>query len=204
MKTDETKNKSNRVSFAYEVANPPTAADIKKIKSAILEETEETISVKADGNSIIFGGDSEFISHVVLDVGEAAARNMLGAANPDKKSDLILMGSGSYSVQPCFMLTSVFDDDTIAEIERLYEFVTGIKGVGYFTEKRFYIDTNTSIIKHGDMDIAEILVRRMIDGTGNRVESQGFKALPRIDVESGESLNEDQMFEQFAKQSKYS
>lgn len=179
MSTGATKNKLNAVAFVYEVARVPTAADIDAILSAVNQETGETIEIQFDGTLLLFGGLSDFISHIVLDVAESAARNTLGAADKNKKSDLLLIGSNDYSVQPCFTLSEVFGDDTIAEIERLYKFVTGIDGVGYFNENRFYIDTNSSVISHGDMDVAEILVRRMIDGTSNSVEVQGFKALPK-------------------------
>lgn len=179
MSTGATKNKLNAVAFVYEVARVPTAADIDAILSAVKQETGETIQIQFDGTLLLFGGLSDFISHIVLDVAESAARNTLGAADKNQKSDLLLIGSNDYSVQPCFTLSEVFGDDTIAEIERLYKFVTGIDGVGYFNETRFYIDTNSPVISHGDMDVAEILVRRMIDGTSNSVEVQGFKALPK-------------------------
>lgn len=180
------KNEIQRVTFAYQVAQEPSQSDIDAIQAAVLDETGETIEIQADGNTLFFGGLSDFISHIVLDVAESAARNTLGAADENKKSDLLLIGSSSYSVQPCFTLSEVFGDETIAEIERLYSFVTGIDGVGYFNENRFYIDTNLPLIKHGDMDVAEILVRRMIDGTSNSIELQGFKALPKRNAASAD------------------
>lgn len=171
-----------RVFFSYETASNPNIKEVSEISSIIKKETGQSIDVKADGGFVVFGGDVDFIDHIVLDVGEAAARNILGSASDDKKSDLVLIGSEKYSVQPCFEMSEKLSAPIIREIERLYEFVTGIKGVGYYNENRFYIDTKSSLIRHIDMDVAEILVRRMIDGKSVSITKQGFKALPMREV----------------------
>lgn len=168
------------VLFAYEVPRPPSSDEIAAIKSTIKKETGKDISVNAEISRIVFGGKDEFIDHIVLDVGESITKKLVGTNAAERKSDLILVGDRTYSVQPCFELSGKFGPSVIKEIDRLYEFVTGIKGIGYFVENRYYIDTQTSIIEHGAMDVAEILVRRMIDGKPIRVLRQGFKALPRV------------------------
>lgn len=182
------------VIFTFETKRRASDADAKRIAETVRKETGQDLKITADGKLLVFGNGSEFIEHIALDVGESAAKAELGAADENKKSELIMVGGSDYSVQPCFDLSEKFDNRTIKEIERLYKFVTGIDGVGYFNENRFYIDTKAPLIKHSDMDVAEILVRRMIDGKGISVKAQGFKALPRKG-RSGAQTSASSLFE---------
>lgn len=183
------------VMFSYEVPRPPSSDELAAIKSTIKKETGKIISVNVEISKIVFGGDSEFIDHIVLDVGESITKKLVGSNSAERKSDLILVGDRTYSVQPCFELSARFGPSVIKEIDRLYEFVTGIKGIGYFAENRYYIDTQTSSIPHGSMDVAEILVRRMIDGKPITVNRQGFKALPRVGNKDSEPYVSDVTFD---------
>lgn len=173
----ETKN--NTVGFYYDVDTEPTSEQIQQIKDGFVDEIGKEIKLQVKDNRFFFGGDSDLVEHLHLDVAESLVKNIVGKNPNNLKSELVVISDEGYTVQPYFVLTKVFDDNVIKEIDRLYKFVTGIDGIGYFSENRYYIDTQQERMQHGELDVAELLVRRNIESIDIKVNKvHGFKALP--------------------------
>lgn len=171
--------KNNTVGFYYDTDKKPSEEQIKQIRDGFRKEVGKDIKLQVKGTRFFFGGDSDLIEHLHLDVAESLVKNIVGKNPNNLKSELVVISDEGYTVQPCFVLTKVFGDNVISEIDRLYKFVTGIDGIGYFNETRYYIDTQQERMQHGDLDVAELLVRRSIEPINIKVDKiHGFKSLP--------------------------
>lgn len=182
--------KNNTVAFYYDSTRKPTQNEIEKILQGFKKELNKSIKLQVSGNRFFFGGESNFIEHIELDVAESLVNNIVGKNKQNLKSKLLVFSDEGYTVQPCFVLTKKFGSKVISEIDRLFKFVTGIDGVGYFNDNVYYIDTQTNQIEHGALDVAEILTRRSIQPLNIKVKTQGFKALPAYnESESDEKMS---------------
>jgi len=170
---------NNTAAFVYETPVDATQEQLNEIVNQVKNTTGKDITIQAEGNLVMFGGTDVLVEHVVLDVAEAYTKKIVGENLAGKKSTLKSVSNENHSVQPCFVLSETFGEDTIQEIIRLYELVTGISGIGWFGETRFYIDTDMNEIDHASLDVAELLVRRTIEEKGITVGVHGFKSLPR-------------------------
>ncbi len=125
-------------------------------------------------------GAVEFM-HPHLDVIESAFDNTIDI---QQKSTLFIGGDADgYSMQPCFMMDDRLSDEALDEISRLYEFVTGVSSNPYYAENRLYLDTGQNQLAHANLDVAEILVRRMADEAGIGIQSHSFKVLEETSSE---------------------
>jgi hypothetical protein len=151
-------------------------------KEVTVEMTDEGVFVQpVEGTGV---GVIEFM-HEHLDVIESSFDNTIGI---QQKSTLFIGGDADgYSVQPCFMMRDRLSDEQLDEIARLYKFVTGVDSNPYYSENRLYLDTGQDTLSHANLDIAEILVRRMADAADIGIQAHSFKLLKENASELGRS-----------------
>jgi hypothetical protein len=88
------------------------------------------------------------------------------------------------------MMESRLSDEALDEIARLYKFVTGVDANLYYAENHLHFDTGQNQLAHGNLDVAEILVRRVADDAGISIQSHSFKVLEETSSELGRSNHE--------------
>lgn len=186
---------NNTAAFIYTTPHSATQEQIDEIYNSVKKETKKDVFIQVDGNKIVFGGTDQLVEHIVLDIAESYTKKIVGKNPEGKKSTLKAYSNENHSVQPCFVLSEKFGQKQIDEIIRLYELVTGISGIGWFGDNRFYIDTKSETIDHGSLDVAELLVRRTIEPMGITIDTHGFKSLPRQESQEDELDEEEMMYE---------
>jgi len=116
--------------------------------------------------------------HPLLDVIESAIHDRLGG----EKSVIMVAGSASgMSVQPVFRLGETLPEEAVAEIRRLYEHVAGILPDVQQSDGRLRLDTRQDRLGHIELDVAEIVVRRIADARGVQVNGHTFETLPVVE-----------------------
>ena len=152
-----------RIAWHIPTGEIPSDDDVSALLDAIEETAGSRPVAEATDTGVLYELTETEFAHPLLDVSESVSVNAHGTPDVEGsvKSTLFVAGDTTdRSVQPSFGLSEPLTDETVAEIEFLYEFVAGVDAAGYHEGDRFFLDTDTSELGHLAVDVAEILVRR--------------------------------------------
>lgn len=138
-----------------------------QIQAIVQDETDIFASIRTTASGAVFGlGTAP--PHALIDVAESAAQNNAGKPTtvPQKSTVVVTGDTQNKSVQPAFTTSQMVPRAQADEIERLYRFVTGNTATVYQEGGRMYYDTKRKRLKHANLDVAEILARRVGDANG--------------------------------------
>jgi hypothetical protein len=191
---DRPTNGERRATFHTPLVGEFDESDVSEALSIAEEELGKEITVEMTDEGVFVQpvadtgvGVVEFM-HEHLDVIESSFDNTIDI---QQKSTLFIGGDADgYSVQPCFMMEDRLSDEQLDEIARLCKFVTGVDSNPYYAENRLYLDTGQNTLAHANLDIAEIIVRRMADAADIGIQSHSFKVLEETATELGRSNHE--------------
>jgi len=159
-------NGEPRAAFHTPTGVAPSTEEVEAILDAVEEETGVRPTGTATGNGVLFEFSETTFLHPVLDVAESATQNTLGKPDVQGSVKSTLFAAGDtedLNVQPAFELSEEFDEQQVAEIERLFRFVADTRAGVYVDGNTIYIDPRTQTFSHLGLDVAEILVRRFAD-----------------------------------------
>lgn len=160
----------------------PTAGQVtatRQVRSVIEQETGKSIPMHASPKGAHFTL-GEQVPHVVIDVAESATQNSAGkpVTVPQKSTIVVTGDTTGRSVHPVFELSKRLTTAQTSEVERLYKFVAGVDATTFQTSNELHIDTGQKRLKHGSLDVAEIIVRRVGDEAGVTVSNHTVKSGP--------------------------
>lgn len=170
---------SEDVDAAVNIAEDELGEDVS------VEMTEEGVFVEPIPDT---GAGSRELMHMHLDVIESAFDNKIDI---QQKSTLFIGGNGDgMSVQPSFEMNERFSDEVLDEIARLCRFVTGVDAAPYYEDTTLHLNTGEQKLAHANLDVAEILVRRMADNEGITVTGNSLMVADDNSDELGRSNHE--------------
>lgn len=126
---------------------------------------EPEIQTTGGGVQWSLGGS---VPHPVIDVAESAAQNMEGKPMtvPQKSTIKVAGQSPNKAVHLVFVPQGRIGKSQIDELKRLMAFVAGVEVTVFKTGDELHINTGKREFLHANLDVAEILVRRVGDSEG--------------------------------------
>lgn len=168
-------NSSPTLKLQTPTRNPVTSA--RQIRTTIRSETGASLEVETTPGGAMFDL-GKTVPHPVIDVTESATQNNAGKPRSLPQKSVIKLPSFAtdLTVQPAFTLSQRFTASQTDEAERLFKFVAGVESNVYQEGGRLYYDTGSKKLKHGSLDVSEIIARRIGDEAGVTVSSHTVEA----------------------------
>jgi len=160
-----------RLVFDVPTGQRPTRQVLQAAADAVAEETGTGVNMTGRGRKVTVDTNDREPVHDVIDVAESVLQNELGdgSARDDfsvRKSLLRAEGTRSQTPQPCFEPSSGFSRGGLDRAGELYNLVAAPRGSVEQVGGRIYYDTPGQSISHVQLDVAEIITRRIAAAEG--------------------------------------
>ena len=155
-----------RLVFDVPTGQRATRQVLQAAADAVAEETNTRVEISDRGRKVTVNTNEREPIHDVIDVAESVLQNELGdgSAHDDfsvRKSLLRAEGTRSQTPQPCFEPSGGFSRGGLARAGELFNLVAAPSGSVEQVGGRIYYDTPGQSISHVQLDVAEIITRRV-------------------------------------------
>jgi len=152
--------------FDVPTGQRPSRQVLQTAADAAAAETDTVVEISAQGRQALVDTRTNEPVHDVVDVAESVLQNQLGDGSSRdsfsvRKSILRAVDAPNKSPQPCFEPSSGFSADGISRAEELFNLVAAPQGSVEQVGGRIYFDTPGQSITHVQLDVSEIIVRRL-------------------------------------------